>query len=106
MKRALLLIGLVVLSSPASADEMCGYLSNDGLKVEFIGDDQIRITSGDESRQCEVYSPNEFRTTKAFRCRGGFTGDLFLIPSTPAGDFPDIIMMPPNVLYYSCWETG
>ena len=98
--RGLLTAGLLLLCAPAFAQEDCRYRSGDGLSARITGE-RLEIYGSDGSyTRCEL-TPTEFRTMNSVQC-ADFEGDLFLVPKEPLGEFGDIIIMPPNVLYWTC----
>lgn len=102
--RGFLTASLLLLCAPALAQEDCRYRSGDGLSAKITGE-RLEIYGSDGSyTRCDV-APTEFKTMNEVRCPE-FTGDLFLLPKEPMGDFAEIIVMPPNVLYWTCAVQG
>lgn len=66
-----------------------------------INGERLEIFGSDGSyTRCEL-ATTEFRTMGSVTCPQ-FESDLFMIPKEPLGEFGDIIVLPPNVLYWTC----
>lgn len=104
MLRALVICA-ALLPAAAMAQDNCRYYSGDGLSVRVdedpFGRGRLRIYATDGTETDCVVSEGVDLVVRTYKC-GDFTGDLFLVPTKPFGEFPDIIVMPPNVLYWNC----
>lgn len=101
-----LVICTALIPYAALAQDNCRYYSGDGLSVSVDTDAlktrgflTIHGSDGSET-QCDL-GPGPAPTMRAYTC-GDFTGDVILVPKTPKGGFPEIIVMPPNILYWNC----
>jgi hypothetical protein len=109
MLRALVICA-TLLPAAVMAQENCRYYSGDGLSVS-VGTDAFKTKghltihgSDGSDTQCAL-SPGPAETMRYYSC-DGFQGDVILVPKEPFGAFPDIIVMPPNILYWSCPVAG
>lgn len=104
------LICAMVLSVPAMAQDVCRYYSGDGLSVGIdkdpFGRGRLTIYATDGSATECTIGPGQAETMRAYKCSADFAGDVILVPKEPFGDFAEIIVMPPNILYWSCPVTG
>lgn len=104
-----LVVCTALLPAAAMAQEECRYYSGDGLSVslttDFFKTKAILTIYGDDGSvtPCQL-GPGPAATMRSVTC-DDFVGDLYLVPKRPFGDFPEIIVMPPNILYWSCATT-
>lgn len=103
--RLLTVIGLTLLCAPVMAQDNCRYYTGDGLSVgidqDVFGRGRLTIFATDGSETECIIAEGADDVVRNYKC-GDFAGDLFLVPTEPFGTFPDIIVMPPNVLYWQC----
>lgn len=103
MLRILMMI-IALLPGAAAGQETCRWFSDDGLSVTMNEDDLgafiLIYSNAHPALRCGLRK-GEARSVMIYICPD-WTGDLILVPLEPFGPFPDIIVLPPNILYWKC----
>lgn len=106
--RALLTALLAAISLPVAAQEYCAYVAKDGLVVEWSGGDDLRMTfKSGEISNCSVEQLSDEENLRFVSCPShDLEVDMWLIPDHINGADWDILLVPPNALYWTCTVVG